>query len=131
MLDRASLEKLAESPERNDPMLNVALAEEGTAAVLLSLAGCRAVGPEALEVVSGRIAREGPKVGEDPDVPEGERPEPFAADELDRRIVVHPNAPDLVRDEVLARHPDEPFFVLAAGAHSRATLAALARCAPL
>src|SRR5690349_943761 len=51
MLDRASIERLARTPEKNAPLLNVALAEEGAAAVLLALARSTAVGPEALAII--------------------------------------------------------------------------------
>ena len=50
MLDPASIERLAESPEANDPMLNVALAEEGGPTVLLALASFPGLGPEAIDV---------------------------------------------------------------------------------
>ena len=71
-------------------MLNVALAEEGEADVLLALAQCSAVGPEALSVVGERILREGADVGRDPATP-GEELEPVEG-ELDRLLVAHPNA---------------------------------------
>jgi hypothetical protein len=55
MLDRQTLEHLSRAPEKNAPMLNVALAEEGTAEALLSLARAHAVGPEALAVIAERV----------------------------------------------------------------------------
>jgi hypothetical protein len=58
MLDPASIERLAAFPEKNDPLLNVALAEEGGGDVLLSLARCTHLGPEALDVIATRVARE-------------------------------------------------------------------------
>src|SRR5262249_13709886 len=111
MLDRASIERLSRTPEKNAPMLNVALAEEGTAPVLLALARSHAVGPEALAAIAERIAREGDEVGKDhePGAPEEE---PIAGD-LDRLLIAHPRSPDEVRDAVLARHASEPFYVLA------------------
>src|SRR5258708_35523206 len=59
MLDPASIERLAEFPEQNDPLLNVALAEEGGGGVLLALARCDALGAEAIDVIASRVAREG------------------------------------------------------------------------
>jgi hypothetical protein len=120
MLDPASIERLAEFPEQNDPLLNVALAEEGGGGVLLALARCEALGPEALDVIASRVAREADTlvVGD-----EGEATP--AADELDQRLVGHPNSPGAVRDDVLGRHPHDPFFVLSAAAHADATPLAL------
>lgn len=125
MLDRASIERLSKTPEKNAPMLNVALAEEGPAPVLLALARSAAVGPEALAVIEARIEAEGAEVGRDPEAPDG-----FASPlgELERLLVAHPRASDDVRDALLARHASDPFFVLAAAAHPRATPAAVARC---
>src|SRR3954469_2405280 len=97
MLDRASIERLAQAPESNDPLLNVALAEEGDGGVLLALARCGAVGPEALEIVAARVAREGDSVGgaasDQEGVRAGEEPDGGAADELDRQLIRHSNAP--------------------------------------
>ena len=122
MLDRATLDRLSRAPEKNAPLLNVALAEEGLAAVLLSLARSPAVGPEALAVIAERLAREGAEVGRDRDAPA----EDFisVAPELDRLLVAHPRAPDEVRDVILTRHAGEAFFVLAAASHLHATAAA-------
>src|SRR6202042_321811 len=69
MLDRASLRTLAQHPERNDPILNVALAEEGDIAVLFALAECHGVGPEALAKIAGRVEQEGELVGHEPETP--------------------------------------------------------------
>lgn len=124
MLDRATIERLSKAPEKNAPMLNVALAEEGTAPVLLSLAQCLSVGPEALAVIGERMEREGQAVGQDPAAPPDElfvSPLP----ELDRLLIAHPNTPDSVRDSVLARNAQDAFFVLAAACHPRATLQAV------
>lgn len=126
MLDRATIERLSRAPEKNAPMLNVALAEEGHAEVLLSLARCAAVGPEALSVIGARIDAAGHDVGRDPEAKPDEPFEPIA-DELDRLIALSPNAPDDLRDAVLARHDDDPFFVLAAACHPRATPSATLR----
>ena len=125
MLDRATIDRLSGAPEKNAPMLNVALAEEGHAAALLSLARSHAVGPEALDVVAGRIAREGEGVGRDPLVPAEDFISPQA--ELDRLLVAHPRAPGAVRDAVLERHPRDPWFVLAAACHPQATPGAVLR----
>jgi hypothetical protein len=129
MLDRATIDRLAESPEKNAPMLNVALAEEGTAKVLLALARCRAVGPDALEVIGARVLREGREVGRDAAL-EKQRdrrapPEEPASEELDRLLIAHPRASSAVRDAVLGRHPKDPYFVLAAAGHAHATVTAL------
>jgi len=133
MLDRASLHALARHPEQNDPVLNVALAEEGDIVVLLALAESAAVGPEALSRIGARILAEGEKVGatEEPEVddgvrrgsrrPEAEEDGPSNSTELDRRLVIHPRADDELREAVLGRHEDDPFFVLAAAAHRHAT----------
>jgi hypothetical protein len=139
MLDRATLRALAEHPERNDQVLNVALAEEGDAAVLFALAECPEVGSEALATIAARVEKEGELVGheEEPDTGESIRrgsrrenePLPTNGTDLDMRLVVHPRADEAVRDAVLARHPDDPVFVLAAAAHPRATRAALERAA--
>ena len=72
MLDRASIDRLARTPEKNAPLLNVALAEEGAAPVLLALARSIAVGPEALAVIGQRIIDEGEAVGKDPATPADE-----------------------------------------------------------
>jgi hypothetical protein len=132
MLDRASLHALARHPERNDPILNVALAEEGDYKVLLALAECVGVGPETLSRIAARIEAEGDRVGHTED-PEGEdlstrsrRTDDVErgqgnGSELDRRLVVHPQSDDQVREAILARHDDDPFFALAAAAHCAAT----------
>lgn len=123
MLDRATIERLSRTPEKNAPMLNVALAEEGTGPVLLALARSHGVGPEAIEVIALRIAREGADVGRDPEALAEDFVSPAA--DLDRLLIVHPNAADTARDAVLARHRGEAFFVLAAACHPRATLTAI------
>lgn len=128
MLDRATIERLSQAPEKNAPMLNVALAEEGHDRVLLALARCAAVGPEALAVIGARIAADGQDVGRDPEAKPDDPFEPVAS-ELDRLLVAQPNAPDDLRDAILARHAGDPFFVLAAACHSQATLAAIERAA--
>ncbi len=125
MLDRASIERLSRTPEKNAPLLNVALAEEGTAKVLLALARSTAVGPEALAIIGQRIVDEGDAVGKDPATPVEELV-PIAG-ELDRLLVAHPRAPDALRDAILSRHPRDAFFVLAAACHPQATSAAIER----
>ena len=125
MLDRASIDRLARTPEKNAPLLNVALAEEGMAPVLLALARSIAVGPEALAVIGQRRIDEGEGLGRDPTTPADE----FISivGELDRLLIAHPRAPDALRDAILARHPREAFFVLAAACHPQATLEAIER----
>ena len=125
MLDRASIERLARTPEKNAPLLNVALAEEGTAPVLLALARSIAVGPEALAILGQRIEDEGAAVGKDAATPAEEAVS--IVGELDRLLIAHPRAPDVVRDAILARRPREAFFVLAAACHPQATSAAIER----
>jgi hypothetical protein len=110
MLDPASLEQLSEFPERNDPLLNVALAEEGGTSVLLSLARCAQVGNDAIDVIAARIA-----CG-----PEGDG-EAAAWIDLERHLIAHPHAADAVRDALLAKRANDAFFVLSAGAHTAAT----------
>src|SRR4051794_17946808 len=102
MLDRASLDSLSRSPEKNAPMLNVALAEEGYATVLLALARSRAVGPEAIEVISSRIESEREDVGRDRDAPDDAHflsPLP----ELERLLIAHPSASGRVLETIVAR----------------------------
>ena len=120
MLDPASLEKLAATPERNDPMLNLALAEEGGAGVLLSLASCPDVREEAIVAISARLDRDREELGA-ADESTGAVP----AIELEKKLVAHPHAPAAVRDSALRRHPTDPFFVLSAGSHEGATPFAL------
>src|SRR5258707_12770028 len=120
MLDPASIERLAEFPEQNDPLLNVALAEEGAGAVLLALVRCDALGAEALDVIATRVTRE----AESLHVPDDADGTPLAV-EIEERLIGHPNAPRAVRDLVLGRHPHDPFFVLSAAAHREATAHAL------
>jgi hypothetical protein len=126
MLDRATIERLSRAPEKNAPMLNVALAEEGHAEVLLALARCASLGPEALGVIGARIAAAGQDVGRDPEAKPDDPFEPIA-DELDRLLVAQPAASDDLRDAILGRHAADPFFVLAAACHPRATFAAIER----
>src|SRR3954469_15389061 len=120
MLDAESIERLAELPEQNDPLLNVALAEEGGGGVLLALAGCGALGAEALDVIARRVANEGDSL-----TLNDEAGATGAADLLEKKLVGHPNAPRSVRDAVLGRHLYDPYFVLSAAAHPQATSLAL------
>ncbi len=123
MLDRASIERLSRAPEKNAPALNVALAEEGELSDLLALARSPSLGADALRAIAARIEREGAELGLSAEAPEGEEP-PLM--ELERLLVAHPNGHGDVRDHVLARHPRDPFFVLAAAVHPRATVSAIA-----
>jgi hypothetical protein len=120
MLDPASIEKLAESPEQNDPLLNVALAEEGDVGVLLALVCCPSLGAEAIDVIAERITREGETLTASEEGASGP-----ATIDLEKKIIAHPNAPAEVRDATLARHSDEPFFILSGGSHPHATPRAL------
>jgi hypothetical protein len=124
MLDPELLAELAAHPERNAPEVNVALAEQGETPVLLALAGSAAVGAEALATIAARIAAEGDALELDDDLDGGAHREP-ALLELDRLLVANPQSPDAVRDGVLGRHPADPWFVLAASTHPRASLRAL------
>lgn len=124
MLDRATIENLSKAPEKNAPALNVALAEEGTAPVLLALAGCASVGADALSVIGARIAKEGSFVGHD----RGSGTEDTFTSplpDLERMLIAHPNAPEDLRDIVLAKHVEDAYFVLAAACHPKATLGAV------
>jgi hypothetical protein len=120
MLDPASIERLAEFPEQNDPLLNIALAEEGGGGVLLALARCDQLGAEALDVIAERVARERDVLTISDDTGTA-----CAAALLEERLVGHPNAPRSVRDDLLGRHTDDAFFVLSAAAHAEATRRAL------
>src|SRR5437763_1837758 len=120
MLDAESIERLAELPEQNDPLLNVALAEEGGGGVLLALADCGALGAEALDVIAMRVANEGDSL-----TLIDEAGATSVVDLLEKKLVAHPNAPRSVRDAVLGRHLHDPYFVLSAAAHPQATLLAL------
>jgi hypothetical protein len=134
MLDPELLANLAAHPERNAPDVNRALAEEGGARVLRSLARSPATQTEALEVVAGRLERNAAALEEEMADPEDDDDEragddvPFVL-ELERLLVAHDKASDAVRDALLARHPDDAYFVLAAAAHPRATTAAVERAA--
>jgi hypothetical protein len=132
MLDRASLHALARHPDKNDPVLNLALAEEGDIEVLLALADCRTVGPDTLSRIGARIQAEGERVGQpeasdsDDDSHRGSRrdegePGVSNGSELDKRLIFHPRADDEVREAVARRHDGDPFFMLAAAAHRHAT----------
>ena len=120
MLDPVSIEKLAESPEQNDPLLNVALAEEGGGRVLLALASSASLGMQAIDVIAERLA-----ANDDVLHAVDEETSEAPALELEKKIIAHPNASAAVRDAILARHVDDPFFVLSAGAHRDATTRAL------
>jgi hypothetical protein len=120
MLDPASIERLAAFPEKNDPLLNVALAEEGGGDVLLSLARCAHLGAEALDVIAARVAEEAALLTSG-----DEEPKTPAAPELERELIGHPNTPGAARDAILMRNRREGFFVLSAAAHPVATPFAL------
>ncbi|MBM4356738.1 MAG: hypothetical protein FJ096_01375 [Deltaproteobacteria bacterium] len=131
MLDPELLERLAEHPERNAPEVNVALATEGRSTVLLALVQSLGAGRDALEVIARRVASEAAAL-------EASHREVFGihdddpceiVSDLERALVVHPDAPPEVRDELLLRRARDPFFVLAAASHPRATVAALERAA--
>jgi hypothetical protein len=127
MLDPELIERLALEPQKNAPDVNLALAEEGHGVVLLSLVQCASVHGSALEVVAARIEREGERL--EPPVDDDAPPAEPLLLQLDRALIAHPRSPGPVRDAVLARHADEPFFVLAAASHVAATLAAVQRAA--
>jgi hypothetical protein len=131
MLDPELLDRLAEHPERNAPEVNAALAAEGRSTVLLALVRSPAAGAEALRILARRLAVEAAAL-------EAGHREAFGIHEddpcevvqdLERALVAHPDAPAEVRDELLARRPGDPFFVLAAASHPRATPTALERAA--
>ncbi|MCA9623583.1 MAG: hypothetical protein KC731_31395 [Myxococcales bacterium] len=125
MLDPELIRGLAAAPEKNAPEVNRALAEEGDGLVLLSLAQSAATASDALDVIGSRLS-EGRAL--DPPLEPDEDPRsPSVAEELERLLVAHANASAGLRDQLLAAHLDDPFFVLAAAAHPRATLAAVER----
>lgn len=127
MLDPELLERLAQHPERNAPEVNAALATEGRSTVLLALVGASGVGREALRIVSERVARESAALEQHHREALGlheDDPCELVID-LERALVTHAEAPDEVRDAVLDRNRSDPFFVLAASCHPRATVKAL------
>jgi hypothetical protein len=129
MLDPELFDKLASQPEKNAPDVNLALAEEGRGAVLLSLVRSGATAGDALAVIASRIEREGPRLEEaeeDDDTSPEEDALPLL-EQLDSLLIAHRHAPAAVRDAVLERHSDHPFYVLAAASHPQATLAAVER----
>ncbi len=128
MLDPDLIDELAAHPDKNAPAVNLALAEEGHGSVLLSLVGSPATAIDALDAVARRVAEEGDALEPDEDDDDLTDSEPLTL-RLDRALIAHPNSSDAARDAVLARHADDPFFVLAAAAHPRATLAAVERAA--
>ena len=60
---------------------------------------------------------------------EDEEPKEQNGVELDKRLIVHPRADGAVREAILARHEDDPFFALAAASHRHATEHAIERLA--
>ncbi|MBM4375496.1 MAG: hypothetical protein FJ095_10455 [Deltaproteobacteria bacterium] len=131
MLDPELLERLAEHPEKNAPEVNVALADEGPTTVLVALARSGGIGSSVIRAIARRVEAQ-------PDQLVREYREAFGLHEdepcevlaeLERALVAHPSAPPDVRDALLARHADDPFFVLAAASHLGATLAAIERAA--
>ena len=124
MLDPELLLQLAASAGDNAPELNLALAEQGDAAVLLALARHPRCGSDALVVVGQRVARRDGQLLVDP-----ERDPTALWRQFDETLIVHPNAPAAVRDTILQRHLFDPYVVLAAAAHPRATLLAVTTAA--
>jgi hypothetical protein len=129
MLDPELIDQLAAHPEKNAAAVNLALAEEGHGTVLLSLAESSATAADALEVVGRRMQSEGPALDPPVDEDDDDGPRIRMADELERLLVAHPNAPAHLRDAILEAHADESFFVLAAASHPRATTRAVERAA--
>ena len=131
MLDPELLDRLAATPEKNAPEVNAALAAEGRTTVLLALVRSPASGAEALRVVASRVAVEA--VGLEASYREAQGLHETDAcsviDELERALIAHPDTPLAARDVILAKHPVDPFFVLAAASHPNPTMAALERAA--
>jgi hypothetical protein len=127
MLDPELLDELAAHPEKNAPDVNVALAEQGQASVLLALARSAATRGDALQTIARRIEREGnalDSVGDEDDdvgIP--------VVTQLDELLAAHPSTPPAVLDAVLSRHEGEAWYVLAAAVHPRATDRAIERAA--
>ena len=128
MLDPELIDELAAQPHKNAPAVNRALAEEGHGTVLLALARSGATAGDALAVAARRMVEQGAKLNPPP-AEDGEAPPIDVPAELERLLVVHPNSPDDVRDLILDSHPNDPFFVLAAASHPRATPKAVERAA--
>jgi hypothetical protein len=128
MLDPRTIRALAARPEQNGRDLDVALAEEGDAHALASLLRWSGLEPEALTAITERVLGRGAPIepgGPDEDPPRIDIPwEP--ADEarvhrpwsLDRAllslVVMHPRAPSAALEAIVARHPDEPGFLIGA-----------------
>jgi hypothetical protein len=130
MLDPDLIDQLAAQPEKNAPAVNLALAEEGHGTVLLALAQSPATAADALETIARRIDDEGDALDdtdEDDDLEDGDAR--AISDELDRLLIAHPASSDDVRDRVRQRHDDDPYFVLAAASHARATIESIRRAA--
>ncbi|MFP6683955.1 MAG: hypothetical protein VB934_04550 [Polyangiaceae bacterium] len=126
MLDPELLDHLAAQPGQNAPDINVALAEQGHGGVLLALVRSGATGPDALAVVAQRVVADRKQLAVwEPEEGESEA----VVDVLDQHLICHPNTPAAARDTVLARHPADAFFVLAASCHIGATETAVERAA--
>lgn len=126
MLDPELLDDLAAHPEKNAPDVNLALAEQGHASVLLALARSGATRGDALTTIAERIEREGGAL-EPPRDDDEDEPRVAAVDQLDELLAAHPSTPPAVLDAVLARHASEPWYVLACTVHPNATETALDR----
>ncbi|MSP25867.1 MAG: hypothetical protein EXR75_12045 [Myxococcales bacterium] len=123
MLDPKLLEELAAHPERNSPDVNAALAEQGHADVLLRLVRSSATRSDSLAIIAARLTRE--ELGLALDDGDGAH----SLSELERCLMCHEAAPARVRDELLERHGEDAFFVLAASSHPRASINAITRAA--
>lgn len=122
MLDPDLFEELAQHPERNAPAVNLALAEEGGAKVLLLLARSAVVDRATLDRIAQRVAQDPEHLASSEDDLEALE---TLREELDVLVVQHPHASDSLRDAVLERHCQEAFFVLASASHPQATPAAI------
>ncbi|MBI4950624.1 MAG: hypothetical protein HY908_01190, partial [Myxococcales bacterium] len=137
MLAPDLLAELAARPEDNAPDVNLALAEQGPARALLALARSPHVGAEVLAVVAARARAAVGAFEPEPDEHGHEEDAEARAEAaraelglaLDRALATHAATPARARDEVLGRHREDAFFVLAAASHPAATETAAALAA--
>src|SRR5205085_1584248 len=126
MLDARTIRALAARPADNGRELNVAIAEEGDAYALASIARWPGLEPEALDAIARRVLH-GPSVeiseGEDPptieipwepsDEPRAHRPWTLERALLSA-VVMHPRAPAQTLRAIVESHEKELGFLLAA-----------------
>ena len=134
MLDPRTIRALAARPEHNGRDLDVALAEEVDAHALASLLRWSGLEPDALNAITERGLGRGAPIepggpDEDPpridiawepmDEPRPHRPWTLARALLSA-VVMHPRAPASALELIVARHPDEPGFLIGAALSAQA-----------